>query len=92
MDFLLLALLLLLALAGGSFLLVEGSYLFGRACSWLSYRLRWRFRSWRFARYRNASMRRCKLTRGKPVSFGSLRVTRSRKEQFDGPPDIHGQE
>lgn len=88
MEFLLAAIVLLLMLTGASWLLLELGSRCGRWWYWQSFRFHsWR-RSLRFARYRHVSMLRCVRTREKPASFGRLRFTRSRAEQFgDGPPE-----
>jgi hypothetical protein len=86
--FLLVGLLLLLCLG----VLVE----------WVIYRLRliwplspsmWRarFRSWRYARSVKGLTIRSVSGKG-PSNLGSLRVTRQRWEELNGPPDVHGDE
>ena len=56
---------------------------------WFSWRAS-RRRSLRCATFRTASMRRYARGRGQSPSLGALRFTKSRVQEFDGPPDSHG--
>ena len=87
MEFLLAAIVGLMLLGLASLLLVEGGFLIVRTYGRLSYWLRYRYPSWRSGRQVRALKRRYGSTRDRSRPFGALRFTKSRAEEFSGPPE-----
>ena len=88
MEFLIVALLGLAFLTLGTIALVEAGFAMARLWSYWSFRWHWHQSLRRSGRGVRALKRRYGLPGTLPL--GSLRFTRSRARDFDGPPDSHG--